>query len=574
MRRAAYVICVCIGAFLFLTTCEYLNLAGEDGGEIHLFWNGTEVLNNGEVDFGYSPDGSPLMGTLEIQNHGDKALRLLSQVQIDNTEGEFSVTLQPDSSISPRSSSKCELEFAPSDAGIKEALLTVESSDELISMFQIVLRASSDVTASQSSFRVEIPDMTGDSMFTASVQAENGDVYLAGKMHTGGSGFDIFLMKLNSSGEHDTAFGDQGYFIFPGKSGTNSYVRNLILIEGASGVEKILIGGRTFLSPVSENFYDGTIIQVNADGTLDNGFAGNGFYLVDNSSRASDGWIARDPSTGNIFVSGGEVNSPYDNRIYRLTSSGTLDLTFNSVGYIDIDPYGWTDYHRAPWLYSGALYIPTYSFVYGNNNKAYGGILKYSLNGVLDGSFGETNSGTTDYGDTKSGKDGWAMWPAYNESTSQWEDASNYMILSSDGDFVLTGRDALSDNGATQRGFVAKYDSRGYPVSGFAANGSFTDNAGVGSVNCSTTFLTCDSSGNIYVRGYNYDSGSPNVFKLSSSGVLQTSFGDVGYIFEKDYNLFIYSLLALSSGDLLLLGRTSDTGYPAARLFNSNGIPK
>lgn len=66
MRRAAYITCWCIGAFLFLTACEYLNPPGEDGGEIHLYWNGTEVLNNGQVDFGYSEDGSPLSGELEI----------------------------------------------------------------------------------------------------------------------------------------------------------------------------------------------------------------------------------------------------------------------------------------------------------------------------------------------------------------------------------------------------------------------------------------------------------------------------------------------------------------------------
>ncbi len=537
---------------------------------------GATVLSDGDtVFFGEITDDSSSARVFRIENLGTGDLALFG-VGIDgDAYNEFSLTAAPPASILPGEWADVEVIYDPAEPGESLAALNITSDDADEGSVSLILRGVYSPPAQL--FYVEFDSLGDDSFILAADIAANGDIYMAGRTYVTADHADIFVAKVSSDGVPDAGFGSGGFFIFPGSADKLDSVRSIELIESAGVVQKILLGAYTYLG-TSSTYNDSTVIQLNADGTLDTAFGGgDGYYLVDNPTRPSSGFICRDPSTGNIYVPYGEVGGTFNARIIRLNSSGALDNSFNGSGYLDIDAYGWTDYSRWFYCYGGMLYYPVYSYVYGNNDKAYGGILRYNLDGSLDTSFGETNAGATNYGATNSGKQGWAMWPPYNDVASgQWEDASSYIAFGADGTLYLTGRDALSNNGATQRGYVVKFSNDGVLDSSYGTGGAYYDTGGTGSDNASTHYLCIDSLGNAYVRGadYNLDPRDDYIFKLDANGDLDTTFAGDGYLRNSERNFNHGTPVYVDDDHILILGRNELTGKPAAYMIDAQGNPK
>ena len=138
------------------------------------------------------------------------------------------------------------------------------------------------------------------------------------------------MSPVRATGELDVGFGNtnpttDGFYSKAGSPG-----------EGLSFNDLAKQDNKTIL--VGKRLYDLVVARLNADGTLDESFAGsgNGFYtLIGTSGHSySAKSVAVDSSDGSIYVLG--QNGPYDLIVIKLNSDGELDLTFDSDGILDI----------------------------------------------------------------------------------------------------------------------------------------------------------------------------------------------------------------------------------------------
>jgi uncharacterized delta-60 repeat protein len=150
---------------------------------------------------------------------------------------------------------------------------------------------------------------------------------------TGGSN-DWALIRYNADGSIDTGFGTLGIVTEDWNGGGNDVGRDLLLQPDG----KILFSGR---GPAAEGTgVDSTfnIARYNADGTLDTSFGVGG----------TNGFAAFDVAAGHDFAYGialqndgkilqvGEQNNTKEIIVVRWNSDGTVDTTFNGVGFVSI----------------------------------------------------------------------------------------------------------------------------------------------------------------------------------------------------------------------------------------------
>lgn len=133
---------------------------------------------------------------------------------------------------------------------------------------------------------------------------------------------DFSLVRYNADGSLDTSFGTGGKVISP-EAGNQLTSSLLILPDG-----KILAIGTG-----SENHgvvdYNVTVYRYNSDGSFDTTFGTGGkiIYNFPDGSWANDAVLQPD---GKIIIAGGIDG---DFTVFRLNANGTLDTSFNSVGY-------------------------------------------------------------------------------------------------------------------------------------------------------------------------------------------------------------------------------------------------
>ncbi|WKN21811.1 M10 family metallopeptidase C-terminal domain-containing protein [Azotobacter vinelandii] len=157
-----------------------------------------------------------------------------------------------------------------------------------------------------------------------------------GKILVGGFSYDISgdyyhynfsLIRLNADGSLDTGFGDGGTAIVD-IAGGNDQGHSLVLQDDG----KILLAGFSYLP--DRGAYDFSVIRLNADGSLDAGFGGDGKVTVDIARGYDEGYSLAVQPDGRILLSGLGNNSAsgrYDFSVIRLNADGTLDTNFGAL---------------------------------------------------------------------------------------------------------------------------------------------------------------------------------------------------------------------------------------------------
>jgi uncharacterized delta-60 repeat protein len=166
------------------------------------------------------------------------------------------------------------------------------------------------------------------------IQAD-GRIVVAGWADTGPA--DYMLARLTPSGYLDPSFGSGGWVLTDFSDDTDQAYSVVIQSDG-----KIIAAGRSLIG----NDYDFSAARYNPNGTLDMSFGGDGLVTVgfgklgpDNNEACYD--IALDSSGRLVMVGGGTdvwTTGTFD--IARLTTSGSLDVTFNTFGrkHWDVGP--------------------------------------------------------------------------------------------------------------------------------------------------------------------------------------------------------------------------------------------
>ena len=155
-----------------------------------------------------------------------------------------------------------------------------------------------------------------------------GRILVCGKSADSGNQAKMTVWRLNSNGTLDTTFGTTGYVVY----GTTASGNDIAIDQTG----KIIVGGYIFSLLTSK---DMTVWKLNADGSFDSSFGTGGEFTHNGAAGGSATEDAANSvaidSSGRIIASGFSSDSTGYNHatLWRLTSSGALDLTFNSTGF-------------------------------------------------------------------------------------------------------------------------------------------------------------------------------------------------------------------------------------------------
>jgi len=181
----------------------------------------------------------------------------------------------------------------------------------------------------------------------------------------------IYVARLMPDGTPDLSFGNDGVLINPG--GRFGVAQDI----SVDSLGRIIVSG-TLVKQEERSVEAAFILRLNADGTPDLNFGEAGFFTSAHR-EAADILITPDDS---ILVTGG-LGKPADvenmsagTSVWKLTSAGTLDLTFGEGGYAH-HPAGGTG-KRIKLARAGRILVA------GGNT-----LVRFTANGKIDWMYGE-----------------------------------------------------------------------------------------------------------------------------------------------------------------------------------------
>ena len=171
-----------------------------------------------------------------------------------------------------------------------------------------------------------ITNISADFAYSAAVKS-NGKIIIAGytgfATATNGSNDDAVIIQLNSNGSFDNNFNTDGINII------HQSERDAAIVDVAiQPDDKIVMSGYTVAK--SDNLFDLLAIRVNANGTLDNNFNGDGIANFDGGSPEEYGYSVVLQSDNKIVMNGREYleDGTRGFVLARLNEDGSLDNTF------------------------------------------------------------------------------------------------------------------------------------------------------------------------------------------------------------------------------------------------------
>lgn len=348
----------------------------------------------------------------------------------------------------------------------------------------------------------------GDDDMRASAIDSNGKIVVVGEVDEGApNNVDISVWRFNSDGSLDTSFGGTGQVTYH-SSGTYSEYARAVTIDSNG---KILVAGSV---EVSSN-EDMIVLRFNPDGSLDSTFGGgDGVFTHDGAAGATGqtdygSGIAIDANQRIVVV--GHSDSDSSGSIvlkataWRLNPNGTLDTSFNGVGYT---AFGSVD------TVVNSLAIDS------SNNLLLGGYGIVGL-GPEEIKLWKLNSnGTSDNG---FGTNGVATYDGHGFSI----DEAAYAIEMDSNENILVTGEGYGDL------VLLRYTPAGVLDNTFGVGGVVThDDAAGGSGGDLGNDLIVDHEGKILVAGQsgNGSNGDLAIWKYNSDGTLDTSFNSVGYM--------------------------------------------
>jgi uncharacterized delta-60 repeat protein len=315
---------------------------------------------------------------------------------------------------------------------------------------------------------------------------------------------------LLSGGSLDPTFGSGGLVTTPGGPGGGEVIQS----DG-----KLVMAGHGTDSSGTRAF---RVARYNTDGSLDSSFGSGGIVTITPTRYGggaggvaiqSDGKIV---AVGQAIVSQTRFTSYPAFAVVRYNANGTLDTTFGGgkkpTGIV-VTQLTTTGNEGA----SSVVIQPDGKIVVAGTATRSGtgddiAVVRYNPDGTLDSTFG---SGGV----------------VFTSSSGTGADAGNAVTLQSDGKIVVAG-----GGGGIGLGMeVARYLSNGQPDGSFGTSGLVTGLLPAADTEAVGRGVLVQSGGTIVVAGDTYVTGSYSttdqtvLARLTSSGNLDTSFGNGGY---------------------------------------------
>jgi uncharacterized delta-60 repeat protein len=298
--------------------------------------------------------------------------------------------------------------------------------------------------------------------------------------------------------------------------------------------------------------YLGTKNSFAQSGNLDPSFGSGGKVITTFSSSSNDGGNAVViQSDGKIVVAGwSSIASNYDFALVRYTINGNLDSTFGTAGKVTTAIGSASEVGNSAAIQSDGKIV-----VAGSSNDGTSvnfALVRYTINGSLDSTFGNSGKVTTAIGNFYS--------------------VGNSMLIQTDGKVVVAG---YYNNGSNIDFALARYTINGSLDSTFGIGGkNITD---IGNSDDYGNSVAIQSDGKIIVAGYTANGSNIDyaLIRYNANGSLDNTFGNGGIITS---GIGVYDdkvkAVAIQSDDKIVVTGVIGTGngYPLALVrYNNNG---
>ncbi len=386
---------------------------------------------------------------------------------------------------------------------------------------------------------------------SVAVQAD-GRILVGGYSYQSVTGNDFAVARLNTDGSLDTAFdGDGKATVDFG----NSYdIGNSVAVQ-ADG--RILVGGYSY-QPGAGTGLDLAVVRLNADGSMDTSFDGDGERTIDFGGSDDYGQSVAVQADGRILVGGYRAYNGVDFEVARLNADGTLDASFDGDGEQTVDFGNTYDYGYSVAVQAdGKVLVGGYS--YQGPTGADLAVARLDTNGSLDASFDVDGKRTIDFGNT------------YDYGYS--------VAVQADGRVLVGGYSGQPGTGADFA--VARLNTNGSLDTGFDGDGRVTTEFGRPSDDfiANSGSLAVQADGKIVAVGYSFQSVTGNDFavvRYNTDGTLDGGFGTGGtrtidFGTPSDIGL---SVAVQADGKILIGGYSNQpgTGYDfAVARLNGDG---
>ena len=344
------------------------------------------------------------------------------------------------------------------------------------------------------------------------------------------------LLGANSAPSFSTPVPGTGKLIIPVGAGIDD--GRAIKLDGNG---KILIAG--YSKNGSNN--DFSLVRLNADGSLDRSFDGDGKAIIPVGSGNDEAYCITVQSDGKILLGGSSYSvSNYDYSIIRLNANGSLDSSFNSSGKAIIPVGASSDFAYSISIQNDdKILLGGYSEKYGGSDYS---LVRLNANGTLDSGFGTGGKALVDVGGS---------------------DFAYSLSVQSDGKIVIGG---ISNEDYS----VVRLNANGTLDSGFGIGGKSQVDMGGSDFAYS---LGLQGDGKIVLGGHSQNSSvnSYSTLRLNANGTIDSAFGIGGRaIVDVKFDGGIARSLSVQSDGKILLGgwinNNGDSDYGVVRL-NADG---
>ena len=313
--------------------------------------------------------------------------------------------------------------------------------------------------------------------------------------------------------------------------GMNGFAQSAA-IQPADG--KIVLAGYVY----NGSTYSFALSRYNTNGTVDGTFGNNGTVTTSIGGTDDRAYSVAIQSDGKILAAGYATSSSTgkDLAIVRYNTDGSIDTSWDGIGYTTIDIFGNDDVGYAMAIQTdGNILVAGYSFIFGDNDMLLVRFL--ASNGELDTSFNG---------------DGIVAAPFSAHSDNR----AFAVAIQPNGSIVIGGYSA--EPASTTKLFaMARFESNGLDDTTFY-NGDYQMTTPIGSGDAMITGLTVQSGGQIVASGQAI-AGGVDVFTLvryNPDASLDTTFGNQGVVAMPigAGSSYATSLVVQSNGDLLVAG--------------------
>ncbi len=398
-----------------------------------------------------------------------------------------------------------------------------------------------------------------------------GNVYVTGSTRSSsGAHLDIVTIKYNSEGSV------QWLQKYNGPADSSDYPESIVV--DASG--NVYVTGSSF---VIGSKYDIITIKYNSQGVQQwlqtyNGTAGDLDFSYD---------LSVDPS-GNVFIAGSSIGNgtSYDYVLIKYTSAGVQQWvqryngtgnSFDSPFQLEIDNTGniflsgystgigtGYDYLTIKYNSSGVLQWEQRYNGMGNSTDVIKTMAVDGAGNVYISGFSDGGSSGADWATIKYNSAGVQQWIQRYNGAGNGQDAASCLAVDDSGNVYISGYTTGSTSSDDY--LTIKYNSAGTQQWQQTYNGP-------GNAGDDVYSLTIDGTGNIYVTGYSFGSGTYNDYatvKYNSAGAqqwIQRFNGTAGNSDEA------YSVTVDGSGNVYVTGSSrSSTGFDIATIKYSQTV--